>query len=118
MCDIENIFKVYFRFNADDQTLRLLPEPLDNSAYSAVIGCKVEKCVKYLIKERWIWQYVLALVKIALGNIRGKYNMTLFGGGTITYNELLSQGIAEKQALEDEILKSYGEVEPIMLYRW
>ena len=95
--------KVYFRFSADEQTLRLLPEPLDNSMYSAVIGCHVEKPIKYLIKERWIWQYVLALLKIALGNVRGKYNMTLFGGGTITYNELLSQGIAEKQALEDEI---------------
>ena len=109
----------YFRFYPDEQILKILPEPLDNSSYYAMIGCRVEKPIKNLIKERWIQQYILALCKIGIGNIRSKYSgVVLFGGGSVNGNDLLNAGTTEKLALENELLNQYGEVEPPLFFHY
>jgi hypothetical protein len=102
----------YFRFDPRTQILRITPDPFDKNLVG-VVGCYVERPVRDLIQERWVQRYALALTKISIGNVRGKYgSVQLFGGGTPNYNDLLSQGLSEKEALENEILGSYGEVTP------
>jgi hypothetical protein len=103
----------YFRFDAKTQIFKILPEPYANQNYYGVIGCYVEAPIKQVINERWVMYYALALTKIAMGQIRGKFGgMVLFGGGTLNANDVLSQGLAEKKELEEELLKSFGEVMP------
>ncbi|MDD4109944.1 MAG: hypothetical protein PHS54_00160 [Clostridia bacterium] len=107
----------YVDFNNRTQTMRIIPAPNSNSAYYGVVGCWVEKPIADLIMERWVEAYVLALTKISIGNIRGKYQaMQLFGGGTINYNDLLSQGLKEKEELEKELMNGYGEVTPARFF--
>jgi hypothetical protein len=103
----------YIDFNSRTQIMRIIPAPNTNSAYYGAVGCWVEKPVADLIMERWIEEYALAITKIAIGNVRGKYQgMQLFGGGTINYNDLLSQGLKEKEELQKELMDGYGEVTP------
>ena len=74
-----------------------------------ILGLYLERPVADIIKQRWVQQYALALAKISIGQIRTKFGtVTLFGGGQINGTDLLSQGLEEKQRLEDEILKTYG----------
>jgi hypothetical protein len=100
----------YVDFDNRNQLLRLIPRPRNGQQFYGVVGCYVELPIRDLIKERWVQQYALALTKIAIGNVRGKYAGTqLFGGGTINYNDLLSQGLTEKEKLETELMRTYGE---------
>lgn len=100
----------YIDFDNRNQLLRIIPPPTANSRYLGVVGCWVERAIKDVIMERWVYQYSLALTKIALGNIRGKYSsMTLFGGGNLNYNDLLTEGKAEKEKLELELMNGTGE---------
>jgi hypothetical protein len=93
--------KHYVDFNQHTQTLRLLPAPLPTQHFYGVVGAWVEQPISQLLSEQWIQKYTLALTKIAIGNVRGKYQgMQMFGGGTINYNDLLSQGLREKEELE------------------
>lgn len=93
----------------DDRTqyLVMFPPPRtpgSGSRFYGVINCYVERPLRDLIKEPWVYQYALALSKIAIGNVRGKYTgTTMFGGGQINYNDLLSQGLAEKEKLEQKL---------------
>lgn len=118
---------VYFRFNPMDQYLRLVPEPriastqgsvhLTGGSYYGLIGCYVERPIKDLVHERWVQRYTLALTKIALGHIRGKFGSTaLFGGGTINGQDMMSQGLDEKDKLETELMTGHGEVEPACFF--
>lgn len=107
----------YIDFDQRRQLLRIIPAPNANSRYVGCVGCWVEKPVADLIMERWVEAYALSLTKIAIGNVRGKYQgMQLFGGGTINYNDLLSQGLAEKKELEAELMNGYGEVTPARFF--
>lgn len=109
--------KAYIDFDNRNQLLRIIPPPNSNSGYFGVVGCWVEKPIRDLIMERWVESYTVALTKIAIGNIRGKYsNISLFGGGNINYNDLLSQGLKEKDELEKEIMNGYGEVTPARFF--
>lgn len=107
----------YIDFNNRTQLMRIIPPPNSNSGYYGAVGCWVEKPVADLIMERWVESYVLALTKIAIGNVRGKYQgMQMFGGGTISYQDLLSQGLKEKEELQQELMNGYGEVTPIRFF--
>ena len=108
-------------FDERKQVLKLIPEPRNDSRnherFVGVLGCYVEKPIKELISERWIYQYTSALTKIAIGNIRGKFtSVSMFGGGTVNYNDLLSQGLEEKKTLETELMEKHGEVPPIKFF--
>jgi hypothetical protein len=110
----------YVRFNANTQYMRIIPEPRNQSnspAYYGLIGCRVEKPIRDVVKERWVYRYALALCKIMLSNVRGKFGGTaLFGGQTVNYQDLLNQGVAEQTKLEEELMNTYGEVEPPLFF--
>jgi hypothetical protein len=106
--------KYYVDFDQYNQTLRLIPPPNTNSAFYGVVGAWLEKPVIQLISEQWVQKYALALTKCAVGNVRGKYQgMQMFGGGTINYNDLMSQGLKEKDELEASLRTGeWGETAP------
>ena len=73
--------------------------------------------MKDLIVEPWVYQYALALTKITIARIRGKYQGTnLFGGGSPNYSELLSEGTQEKTELERKLYEGtspgFGDAAP------
>lgn len=99
----------YIRFDPKSQILRILPEPMPTQNYYCVVGCYVENAIKDLIAEPWVYMYVMALIKLNIGFVRSKYGaQTLFGGGTLQYNEIMSQGQKEKEELEKQLLTGYG----------
>lgn len=107
----------YLRFDPYSQILKIIPEPKQNSIYYGLIGCKIQKPLKYLIQELWIYRYTLALTKIAVGHVRGKYQGTnLFGGQTVNGTDLLRQGEKEKDELEKEIVTDLIDRSPTNFY--
>ena len=110
-------------FDERTQYLRIMPQPGQGSSshYWGVVSCYVERPLTDIIKEPWVYQYATALTKIGVGNIRGKVtNVGLFGGGTINYNDLLSQGLAEKKELETMLYSGatpgMGDADPVMFF--
>jgi hypothetical protein len=110
-------------FDERTQYLRIMPQPGQGSSshYWGVVSCYVERPLTDIIKEPWVYQYATALTKIGVGNIRGKVtNAALFGGGSINYNDLLSQGLAEKKELETMLYSGatpgMGDAEPVMFF--
>ena len=107
----------HYRFDPKTQILRILPEPIPEQSYLGAVGCYIERPIKDIINERWIFRYATALTKITVANVRGKYgNTNLFGGGTINYQDLMSQGLEERNALEAELKNSYEDVTPSMFF--
>jgi len=109
----------YYTFDDRTQYLTFYPPPRtpsSGSRFYGIIGAYVERRLKDIIKEPWVYQYALALSKIAIGNVRGKYTgTTMFGGGQINYNDLLSQGLREKEELEKKLYESapgFGDAAP------
>ena len=112
--------KQYIRFDQRTQVLRITPDPVVNNAatYYGAIGVYLERPIKDLVKERWVMEYAKALIKISVANTRGKFGGTqLFGSGSLQYQELMSQGIREKEALEKELMSGTSESqEPPMFF--
>jgi hypothetical protein len=112
----------YFKFDERLQRLFLTPEPSnDNSAhFYGIVGAYVEKPLRDLVREIWVYQYALALTKITIARVRGKYAGTaLFGGGQLNYGELLSEGMQEKQTLETQLYEGapgIGDANPPMFF--
>jgi hypothetical protein len=96
-----------FTFDPRTQYVTFYPPPRtpgSGSHFWGVFPCYVERPLRDIIKEQWVYQYALALSKIAVGNVRGKYSgTTMFGGGSVNYNDLLSQGLAERDKLEEKL---------------
>ena len=102
-----------FRFDNRTQVLRIIPEPSDNHSYLGIVGCYIERPIKDLIRERWVQKYTLALAKIEVARVREKFTGTnLFGGGQVNSQNLLSEGIKEKETLEQELMNSYQDTWP------
>lgn len=109
--------KPYFRFNPDTQILKLIPEPNLSNVYYGLVGCKVQKPIKDLVSQLWIFRYVTALTKISVGNVRGKYGGTnLFGGQTVNYQDFMNQGIKEKDELEKELMTNTVDTDPVRFF--
>lgn len=113
----------YFTFDDRTQYMVLYPPPRtpgSGSRFYGVVACYVERPLRDVIKEQWVYQYALALSKITVGNIRSKYSGTnLFGGGQINGTDLLSQGLAEKDKLEEMIQTGppgFGDAAPPMFF--
>ena len=113
----------YFKFDAYQQRLYLTPEPgggANRSGFVGLIGAYVERPIRDLIKEIWVYQYALALTKITIARVRGKYAGTaLFGGGTLNYSEMLAEGNAEKDKLETQLYEGapgVGDAAPPMFF--
>jgi hypothetical protein len=96
--------KIHFRFDAENQLLRLTPEPKEGYDYYGLVQVYVERRVVEALRNHWVQHYALALTKIAIGNVRGKFGGTqLLGGGQVNYNDLLQQGLTERKELLEEI---------------
>ena len=113
----------YYRFNDRNQTLYLTPEPgggVRKAHFYGIVSAYVERPVSELVSEAWVYQYALALTKIVIGRIRGKYSGTnLFGGGQPNYSELLSEGNTEKDKLETKLYEGvpgFGDGQPPMFF--
>ena len=115
--------KPSYDFDDRTQILRLYPQPKSSrdssTQYYGVIQCYVERPLKDIIKEQWVYQYSLALTKIVLGRIRGKFSgTTLFGGGSINA-DMLDEGLKEKEELETKLYEGapgFGDAEPPMFF--
>lgn len=113
-------------YSYDDRTqmLRMYPQPRAGSGsaerFYGVVMCSVERPIRDVIKEHWVYQYALALTKITVANIRGKYGtVTLFGGGSLNSSDLMTQGLAEKANLEAMLYEGapgLGDNEPPMFF--
>lgn len=107
----------YMRFDPYTQILKIIPEPSTTSIYFGIVGCRIQKPLKYLVQQLWVYKYVLALTKIAVGHVRTKYAGTnLFGGQTVNGTDLLRQGEKEKDELEKEITTDLIDRTPINFY--
>jgi hypothetical protein len=108
-----------FKFNPRTQYLQMVPEP-KNEQFWGVITCYLEKPLIDLVKEQWVYQYALALSKIGIGRVRGKYTGTnLFGGGSLNV-DILQEGITEKDKLEQQLYTGsapgMGDADPPMFF--
>lgn len=105
--------KPHFRFDNRTQTLRIIPEPRAEESYLGLVGCYLERPLKDLVQERWVYDYTKALAMIAVGNTRGKYSGTgLFGGGNVNAADVRQQGLTEKDVLEKRLMTEYIDNNP------
>lgn len=111
--------KYHWRFNDREQRMYMTPDPTSHTRaqFWGAVGAWIEKPVKDLIVEPWVYQYALALTKITIARIRGKYQGTnLFGGGSPNYSELLNEGTQEKAELERKLYEGttpgFGDAAP------
>jgi hypothetical protein len=113
-----------YSFDERTQILRMYPQPNASSSnvrFYGVVSCYVERPIRDIIKELWVYQYSLALTKMVVANIRGKYgNVTLFGGGSLNSSDLMTQGLAEKAALEEQLMTGsapgQGDADPPLFF--
>ena len=113
-----------YTFDERTQIMRMYPQPNAGNSdirFYGVIACYVERPIRDVIKELWVYQYTLALTKMVVANIRGKYgNVSLFGGGSVNATDLMTQGLAEKQALEEQLLTGaspgQGDSDPALFF--
>jgi len=103
--------KTFSRFDQNTQMLRLFPEPSNDGSgkYWALVECYLEPRFRDCLKNHFVQSYSLALMKIMIGNVRGKFNgVNLLGNGTLNYNDMLQQGLTEKEKLEEQLLNGTG----------
>ena len=76
--------------------------PYDNPTYKFINS----------VGRQWIRKYTLALAKEMLGGIRGKYQSLPIPGETTTldYSRLLSEAVAEKAALIEQLREDLSEL--------
>ena len=108
-----------YEFDERTQMLRIYPEPSNSVRFYGVLYCYVERPIRDLLKEMWVYHYALALTKINVGNVRGKFsNINLFGGQVFT-NELGAQGLTEKKDLETQLFTNaagFGDSSPAIFF--
>ena len=109
-----------FEFNERTQILKMFPQPKQNGSdrFYGVLNAYVEKPIRDVIKEQWVYQYALALSKITVGRVRGKFGQVqLLVGGYLNY-DLLEEGRSEKADLEKHLYEGasagFGDTDPIL----
>lgn len=104
----------YLRFSPETQYLKIIPEPARGQVYYGLLGCRVLKPLRDIVGQLWVYRYSLALTKMSVGHTRGKYaGSNLFGGQTVNYADMMSQGLAEKDALEKELVSDLIDRDPM-----
>lgn len=106
------------KFDERTQYLQMYPQPRSSRFYG-VISCYLERPIRDLVKEQWVYEYATALSKIVVGRVRGKFgNVSLLGGGSLNYNDILQEGLSEKKELEQMLLTGasagFGDADPPM----
>lgn len=105
-----------WHFNDRTQYFTLNPQPDGRTRFFACLCCYIEKPLRDIIKEPWVFQYALALVKIILGGIRSKWGTQPLMGtqGALDGSALLTAGQSEKEKLETMLIEKngYGDAAP------
>ena len=107
------------QFDERTQYLKMYPQPLQDRFYG-VIACYLERPIRDIIKEQWVYEYALALSMITIGRVRGKFNnVNLLGGGSLNY-DMLTEGSTKKAELEQKLLEGaapgLGDNDPTMFF--
>lgn len=90
-------------FDDRSQYLKMYPQPKTSRFYGA-LACYIERPLRDIIKEQWVYEYALALSMITVGRVRGKFgSVNLLGGGALNY-DLLGEGTQKKAELEQELM--------------
>lgn len=108
-----------YEFNERTQYLKIYPEPSDSVRFYGVLNCYIEKPIRDLIKEVWVYQYALALTKIMVGHTRSKFSQVNLFGGQVFTTEIMSQGIEEKNKLEEHLYTNaagLGDSDPAFFF--
>jgi len=107
--------KFYFEYNERTQLLTLLPNPTPTNMKGYIaIGCQTIRPDDQQYGEAWVKRFALAEAKIVIGMIRSKYQGTQLLGGGLINPSIKEEGLAEKQALLDEIKSTYTFVKFFM----
>lgn len=91
------------KFDDRTQYLTMYPQPNANSRFYGVISSYVERPLRDIIKEFWVYEYSLALTKISVGYVRSKYGQMPIFGGQVFSTDIMTQGIEEKRRLEEQL---------------
>ena len=107
------------KFDPRTQYLVMHPQP-QKSRFYGVVSCYVERPIRDIIKEQWVYEYALCLTKITIGRVRSKFTgVSLLGGGTLNY-DLLQEGLADKKELEKLLMEGastgFGDSDPVMFF--
>lgn len=101
-----------WHFNKDTQYLTLTPQPRMGERFFGIVECWVERPLKDVLKEPWVFDYALAVCKEMLGRVRSKWgdSVQMLGGGSLTGNALAQEGVTKQKELLDELIKNqaYG----------
>lgn len=99
-------------FNKDTQYLTLTPQPRMGERFFGIVECWVERPLKDVLKEPWVFDYALAVCKEMLGRVRSKWgdSVQMLGGGSLTGNALAQEGVNKQKELIEELIKNqaYG----------
>lgn len=98
-------------FDKNTQYLTLSPQPQHNQRFFGILSCYVEKPLRDIIHEQWVFQYALALCKIMLGRVRSKWgdSVAIVGSsGSWTGNQVANEGAQEKKDLETMLIEKRG----------
>jgi len=106
-------------FDPRTQYLKMYPQPGREKFYG-VLACYLEKPLRDIVKEQWVYEYSLALSMITVGRVRGKFGqVNLLGGGSLNA-DILQEGLARKAELEQKLLEGsspgFGDTEPPMFF--
>ena len=104
-------------FDNRTQSMRMYPQPRENTTFHGVLECYVERPLRDIIKEQWVLDYSVALTKIMWGRILTKITgVNLIGGGNLNGGEVLQEGVSEKLALETFLIEGgFGDFSPISM---
>lgn len=104
-----------WRFDKFNQYLTLTPQPKIGERFFGIIECWVERPLRDVIKEPWVFDFALAVVKEMLGRVRSKWggSVNFLGGGSLSGNELASEGVSRQKELLEELIKNqaYGAMQ-------
>jgi len=103
-------------FDERSQYLKIYPQPR-NERFYGVVSTYLERPIRDVIKEQWVYEYALALSMITIGRVRGKFGqVSLLGGGALNY-DLLQDGQQRKAELEEELMtgatSGFGSNDPV-----
>ena len=103
-------------FDERSQYMKIYPQPHKERFYG-VLACYIERPLRDVIKEQWVYEYAQALSMISVGRVRGKFGqVALLGGGALN-SDLLQEGITKKAELEAKLMEGaspgFGDGEPI-----
>lgn len=102
-------------FDQRTQYMKIYPQPKPNVQYYGILECWVERPIRDLVKEKWVLEYATAMTKIMWGRVLTKINgVNLIGGGSINGDLVLSEGLSEKDRLEELLVDGAYGSEPAM----